>query len=60
VKLLDRLSENEIIPTDMVHYLDSDDHNDIIYYSLNENVTESLTTVIKDAGRMRNIMAGDE
>lgn len=60
VKLLDRLGENELIPTDMVHYLDSDDHNDVIYYSKNEDVTDRLTTVINDAGRMRNLMSGDE
>ncbi|MFV0341853.1 MAG: transposase [Anaerocolumna sp.] len=60
VKLLERLGENELIPTDMLHYLDSDDHNDVIYHSKNEDVTDRLTTVIKDAGRMRNLMSGDE
>ena len=60
VKLLDRLGENELIPTDMVHYLNPDDHNDVIYHSKNEDVTDRLTTAITDAGRIRNIMSGDE
>jgi len=60
VKLLDRLGENELIPIDMVHYLSTDDHNDVIYYSKNEDITDRLATVIKDAGRMRNLMYGDE
>ncbi len=43
-----RLGSDELIPEGMEHYLHPEDHNKIIYYCKNEDVSIRLNTIIQD------------
>lgn len=60
VRLFHRLGLDEQIPAELLHYLNEDDRNEVIYYCKGEDVSSRLDTVIKDATTMKNLMAGDE
>lgn len=60
VRLLDRLGMHELIPSKMEHYLQADDHNDVIYYRNSDDVLGHLEQTISDAAALREIMADDQ
>lgn len=59
VKLLERLGVKELIPSEMEHYLETDDRNDIIYYSKTEDINDRLAQTIADACTLQKIMEDD-
>lgn len=60
VRLFDRLGMHELIPSKMKHYLQADDHNDVIYYRKSDDVLGHLEQTISDAAALREIMADDQ
>lgn len=60
VKLMHRLGSDELIPEGMEHYLDPEDHNKVIYYCKNEDVSIRLHTTIQDAVSLKGILSADE
>jgi hypothetical protein len=60
VRLFHSLGMDEQLPPELLHYLDDDDRNEVIYYCKGEDVTSRLDKVISDAVTMKNLMNGDE
>lgn len=60
VKLLKRTGNEMMIPKEMMHYLEKDDVNQIIYYSKAEDLEPRLQTVISEAILMKKLMEDDE
>lgn len=59
VKLLHRLGQDFLLKNEMLHYLDEDDCNKIIYHCKGEDVTDRLKSVIADAVYISGIMKDD-
>ncbi len=59
VKLLKRTGNEAMIPKEMMHYLEKDDINQVIYYSKSEEVAPRLQTVIDEAIQMKKLMEDD-
>jgi len=59
IKLIERVGEKELIPSEMEHYLNTDDRNDVIYYSKNDDISDRLTQTIADAEKLQKIMDND-
>jgi len=59
VKLLHRLGQDFLLKNEMLHYLDEDDCNKIIYHCKGEDVTDRLKSVIADAVYISGIMKED-
>ncbi len=59
VKLIHRLGKDELIPSDMLHYLDADDENEVIYYNKDEDDTPKLQKEIDIAIRLKEIISDD-
>ena len=59
IRLIHRLGQDELIPSELLHYLDDDDYNDVIYYCKGEDVTPQLEKTIKEAVTVREIMSDD-
>ncbi len=59
IKLIYRLGKEELIPKQLLHYLESEDYNHVIYYCKGENVTSRLETVLLEATCVKEIMAED-
>ena len=59
VKLLHRLGQDFLLKYEMLHYLDEDDCNKIIYHCKGEDVTDRLKSVIADAVYISGIMKED-
>ncbi len=60
VRLLDRLGMNELLSSNMMHYLNSDDLNEVIYHRKTEDITGSLDQTIADAQELLKVMSDDE
>lgn len=60
VRLLDKLGVNELIPSNMEHYLHPDDHNEAIYYRKTEDISGRLDQTLADALALREIMVEDQ
>lgn len=60
VRLLDKLGMNELIPSKMEHYLQTDDLNEVIYYRKSEDVLGRLDQTIADAVDLQEIMADEQ
>lgn len=59
IQLLRRLGNEELIPADLLHYLDEDDYNQVIYYCKGDDAIPRLEKVIRDAQTIRDIMGED-
>ncbi len=59
VRLIHRLGQDELIPTELLHYLDDDDYNDVIYYCKSDDVAPRLEKAIKEAAAVKEIMSDD-
>ena len=59
VKLLHRLGQDSLIKPEMLHYLNEDDCNQIIYHCKGEDITGRLKTVISDAMYLSEFMNVD-
>ena len=53
IRLLHRLGMDEYIPSDMLHYLDDEDRNEVIYHAKGEECSSRLDQVIQDAAQLR-------
>ena len=59
VRLIHRLGQDELIPTELLHYLDDNDYNDVIYYCKSDDVAPRLEKAIKEAAAVKEIMSDD-
>ena len=59
LKLIHRVGCDDLIPQDLVHYLDPEDENQVIYYSKGEDAQPRLEQTMKDAERVSKLMAED-
>ena len=60
VKLIHRLGQEDLLKKDILHYLDADDCNQVIYHCKGDDVSDRLKAVIADAVYMSDIMNNDE
>ncbi len=59
VRLIHRLGSEELISSDLRHYLNEDDHNQVVYYCRNEEVTPRLERAVSETEKVKKIMADD-
>lgn len=59
IRLLHRLGNDERIPSALMHYLNDDDYNQVIYYCKGEEVTPRLYKVLKEAAAVKMLMADE-
>lgn len=59
IRLLHRLGSDDLIPKEMLHYLENDDYNQIIYYCKSDDVTPRLEKTIQEAACLKEIMSDD-
>lgn len=59
VKLIHKLGGDELLPSELLHYLNQDDENKVIYHCKGEDITSRLENVISDACRVRVLMEDD-
>ena len=59
IRLLHRLGMDEIIPSEMIHYLEDDDRNEVIYHAKGDESTSRLEQVIRDAAQLRDTLTSD-
>ena len=59
VRLIHRLGSEELIPKELLHYLDPDDHNSMIYHCKGDDVAPRLERALREAAQARAVMADD-
>ena len=59
VNLIHRLGHDELISSELRHYLDADDHNQMIYYCKTEDVSPRLEKVLQEAQAVKNLMSDE-
>lgn len=59
IKLLHRLGQDSLLKPELLHYLDEDDCNQIIYHCKGEDITGRLKAVISDAAYLSEFMNSD-
>lgn len=59
VRLMHRLGSDELLPSELLHYLDPDDENEVIYYCKGEDITPRLTKVTSEACTVCGLMEDD-
>lgn len=59
VKLIHNLGNDDMLPAELMHYLEADDNNKVIYYCKGEDVSSRLEKVIHEACTVRDIMEDD-
>lgn len=59
IRLLQKKGLVERIPEELQHYLNTDDHNDVIYYCKGEDVSSRLDKVIKEAVQTKELLDED-
>lgn|SRR5574344_71089 len=59
VQLIHRLGGDEILTSDLIHYLNEDDYNHVIYYCKGEDVTPRLEKVLQEAVAVKQLMEDD-
>lgn len=60
LKLLHRLGLDEIIPSSLLHYLDPEDENQVIYHCKGDESISSLDKAIADALAVKQLMSSEE
>ena len=56
VKLMHQLGADGQLPAGLEHYLSEEDHNDVIYYCKDDDVTSRLDKVLQEAELLRVAM----
>lgn len=59
VRLIHRLGNEELIPKELLHYLDPDDYNNVIYYCKGDDVTPRLEKALLEGAQVKAIMDDD-
>lgn len=59
VRLIHRLGNEELILKELLHYLDPDDYNNVIYYCRGDDVTPRLERALWEAAQVKTIMDND-
>lgn len=59
VNLIHRLGHDELISSEFHHYLDADDHNQMIHYCKTEDVSPRLEKVLQEAQAVKNLMSDE-
>lgn len=59
VRLIHRLGSEELIPKELLHYLNPDDHNSMIYHCKGDDVAPRLERALREAAQARAVMADD-
>ena len=59
VQLIHRLGGDEILTSNLIHYLNEDDYNHVIYYCKGEDVTPRLEKVLQEAVAVKQLMEDD-
>lgn len=59
VNLIHRLGHDELISSELHHYLDADGHNQMIYYCKTEDMSLRLEKVLQEAQAVKNIMSDE-
>ena len=59
IKLLHKKDLDDWIPDELQHYLNADDHNDVIYYCKGEDVSSRLDKVINEALLAKDLLDDD-
>jgi len=59
VKLIHKLGHDEMITPNLLHYLEPDDYNQVIYYCKGEDVAPRLTKAIQEAEQVKKLMEDD-
>lgn len=59
VRLIHRLGNEELIPKGLLHYLDPDDHNNMIYHCKGDDVTPRLEKALREAAQAKAVMDDD-
>lgn len=59
LKLIHRVGCDDLIPQELMHYLDPEDENQVIYYCKGEDAQPRLEQTMKDAERVSKLMAED-
>ena len=60
VRLIHRLGHDELLTTDLLHYMDAEDYNEVIYYCKGEDVVPRLEKALREAAAVLKIMEDDE
>lgn len=60
MKLLQKRDLTDRIPEELQHYLNADDHNDVIYYCKGDDVSSRIDKVIKEAALAKELLDEDE
>lgn len=60
VRLIHRLGGEELLSTELMHYLDEADYNQVIYYCKGEDISSRLDKSLHEAELVKTIMSGDE
>lgn len=58
-RLIHRLGNEELIPKELLHYLDPDDHNSIIYHCKGDDVAPRLEKALREAAQAKAVMDDD-
>ena len=58
-EMMHRLGNEELIPKELIHYLDPDDYNNVIYYCKGEDAVPRLEKALLEAAQVKVIMNDD-
>lgn len=59
IRLIHRLGNDELISADLMHYLDENDHNQVIYHCKGDDVTPRLEKAVQEAAKVRELMSDE-
>lgn len=59
IHLLHKLGNEDLIPKELLHYLNDNDYNQVIYYCKGDDVTSRLEKVIQEAAKVKEIMSDE-
>lgn len=59
IRLMHRLGNEELIPQELLHYLNPDDYNHVIYYCKGDGIAPRLQKALLEAAQTRAIMDDD-
>lgn len=60
IRLIHRIGCDDLITSELLHYLDEEDYNQVIYYCKGDDVSSRLEKVLLEAELVRMIMSCDE
>ncbi len=60
VRLIHKLGNDELLTSDLQHYLNPEDYNQVIYYCRGEDAAPRLNQAVAEAAAVKEIMSDDE